>query len=230
MRLTLATLLTITTACGGGDPAGPDAGADAAPADAPPAPPAATLFVNFGGGTYTPGGDSAGANQAPFLMAPATLSPFVGASAADVVDCVRDRFAAYDIAVVTGDPGAVPHIEVAVTADDGTAIGASANTLAPLRVTCQPIDDAIGFVFAGAPIDTSDPTVLCNLIAQSTGALLALELVGDCSDVMGDADCDVAGDLAFQDAELTCSAQPCTCGGPAQNSHRELLDVLGPRP
>lgn len=199
---------------------------------ASPAGAAGILFLDRCSGagcTYTPGFDDAASNTSSLVSQTSNLAAFAHGDASwnAVVDCVRDTFAPFDIAVTDVDAGAVSHFEIAI-AGLPTQIGLPNGVGNVAPVTCaadRVVHDGIGFAFANALGDL--PLAICWNAAQAAGSILGLDVALLDSDVMTY----LNGPLpkVFEDAPASCGesqARTCRCGGTTQNSYQWLLATL----
>src|SRR5262245_56903337 len=100
-----------------------------------PALAAITIYLARGGGHYEPRGDidDARRNLSSVLERPADLSPFPYGDDAwqQVVACVGEVFAPYDVVVTDVDPGDAPHVEAVIAGAGEEAGFADTQGIAP---------------------------------------------------------------------------------------------------
>jgi MYXO-CTERM domain-containing protein len=146
-----------------------------------------------------------------------------------IVQCVRDIYAPYDVAIVDEDPGNVVHHEVMV-AGTGTELGYTPSE-SPGGVSsggdgCDPDDGALSFVFAN---NTQSVGYLCAAAAQESAHSFGLpDHVYDCTDPMTYL---FGCPTLFRNKLMPCGEYeeaPCRCGGSRVNTHVQLLGVFGP--
>jgi hypothetical protein len=196
-------------------------------AEAPPQ--RRVVYLNADGATYTRGWNNS-ANDTSAIVSRTTSIPPYGGSAdelAQLVQCLDEIFAPYDVDLTTQDPGDVPHIETAL-GGYGSALGYGSNIwgVAPLYGDCSTVERAVAFVFTDAIWSVRDQ---CETTAHEIGHALGLEHEFLCEDPM--TYLSGCGDKAFQDADAWCGeygSRSCTCGS-RQNTHRFLLSRLGAR-
>ncbi len=199
------------------------------------------IYLNREGATLTSGTDDSSRNVSSVVGAAGLVqyeaAPFTGATRRwnDIVSCVQDRFEAYDVNVVDQRPIEGDYIMVMIGGRPGDlarATGHEGRAVSRLRGVAPmgrvPIDDAVVFVFSQSM--SHDARVTCETAVQEVGHAFGLDHVLDCHDPMTHlASC---GRRTFRDSDTPCGEnEPRTCvsGQATQNSHRYLLDVLGPR-
>jgi hypothetical protein len=151
--------------------------------------------------------------------------PFGAASWANVLACVRDHFAPFDLHVTDVDPGDTPHLETVVGGSSwdmnvGGLLGIAA-------MPCEPVPNLIQFAFA-ADMGGLGEGEICDTAAQETAHAFGLDHETLCQDVLS---YDRCGPKSFVDANASCGeygARGCICGGSSQNSYRHLLEWVGP--
>lgn len=172
-------------------------------------------------------------NTSSIPDADATFAPYRHGQAHwdNVVQCVRETFAPFNIQVVTDDPGTTPHHEVIVggTADD-IRPGYMAGGVAPFISCGAARDNTLVFVFAN---DTSNATYLCGAIAHEAGHAWGLSHCLDARDPM--TYLELGSRKHWQNSEPRCGTelanpQQCQCTGATQNSFRELKEAFGLHP
>jgi hypothetical protein len=179
--------------------------------------------------TLTPGVEDSRLDHSSLVGAEAVLPAFPHGDATweAVVDCVRESFAPFAIAVTDADPLDAEHLEVKV-AGQPQQIGLPMGVGVVAPVTCdgdRVVENGIGFAFAASYGDV--PLEICWGAAQAAGSLLGLDHVLLEGDVMTYLD----GSLPkrFLDETAACgefAPRSCSCGGSTQNSHQQLLATL----
>ena len=185
------------------------------------------LYVNFDGGTYTPGWNNSSENVSSIVSSTSSV-PAWGSSFArsQVLSCVQDIFSPFNITVTGVDPGITPHIE-AVTAGRPSDIGQGSGVGGVSPFSCGIIEQSI--VFSFAEIYGSNYQELCHTVAQEAAHSFGLDHEYMCQDPM--TYLNGCGDKSFQNTNAPCgefSSRTCMCGGSTQNSVQMLLEALGP--
>ncbi|MDX2092431.1 MAG: MYXO-CTERM sorting domain-containing protein [Kofleriaceae bacterium] len=176
--------------------------------------------------------NSALSNTSSIASGTVRMSPYIHGQAHwdEVIACVRETFAPFDITVVTEDPGATPHYEVmaAGTSAELSSSIMNAGGIAPFISCNAQHDSMLVFVFAN---QTSDKTYLCAAIAHEAGHAYGLSHSLDPRDPMTYMD---LGSLKrWQNAAQTCGTETpenCRCFPSTQNSFRYLKDTFGLHP
>jgi hypothetical protein len=224
-----ALLVTALAGCGGGGSKAVDAATSDTPGDG--ACVARTIFLNRGGGTYSPGPDDATMNKSSVLDGARTIPP---ATTTDpdwtaVKACVAMKLAAYPVVITDVDPSPAQHVEVVVI-DNGNQIGVPGLTAGAPPTPC-----AGGFGTA-ATNTIAYATWLgtnanhCWDISMAIGYTLGLDNVLTCADLMSpNPSCDIPS-KAFTSVDQPCgqtAAMNCRCGGTTQNATARLTANLG---
>lgn len=152
----------------------------------------------------------------------------------EVIECVKERFAPFDIQVTTDDPGTASHFEIMV---GGTSFELSpsimdAGGIAPTISCNAQRNNNLAFVFAG---QTADRGYLCNAIVHEAGHIYGLSHSLDARDPM--TYMQLNQPKAWTNAEQMCGTNPaqrqaCRCfqSTNLQNSFRYLKEVFGLAP
>tara|TARA_R110002096_G_scaffold77896_10_gene183451 strand:+ start:17072 stop:18718 length:1647 start_codon:yes stop_codon:yes gene_type:complete len=187
------------------------------------------LYLNrcVGGCTLTPGQDDAINNTSGIVNGTSLLAEFPYGDEVwnEVVECVRDQYALFNINITDQDPGDALHFEsiVAGYAEDIGAGGAGG--IAPF--SCGVWGNSINFTFAETL--GGNAQLLCEVVAQESGHVMGLEHALLCEDPM--TYLNGCGPKKFQNIDAECgesTARPCDCGNATQNSVQHLVDVFGP--
>lgn len=144
-----------------------------------------------------------------------------------IVACVADHFADFDVTVTDRRPGDAAHVLVAVGGRAGDlGIGDQRiSGVAPFngRVVPDPV------VYAFSEQMGERPGEVCETIAHEVGHVYGLDHTYRCSDLM--THFNGCGHKAFRDLTVRCGEHDprhCEGGAPTQNSYQRLLNVLGP--
>ena len=194
-----------------------------------------TLYLNNclpNGCTVSPGFDDSITNRSSIPSGPVTLDGYSHGEAhwQELVQCVRDTFKPFDIAIVTDDPGTASHFEVMIAGKSHQLDPQlDAGGVAPF-LSCGAIDDnVISFVFAN---QSGAIPYLCAAVAQEASHVWGLDHEMNADDPM--TYLDVGSSKRFQNDDATCGEfepRSCYCdGGSTQNSFAYLRDTFGLNP
>jgi len=193
------------------------------------------IYLNRDGGRFDPGWpDDSRMNRSSVLSATLGRSadlgpyPYGDASWNQVLDCVRDLYADFDVYVTDEDPGDTPHMETVVSGAPGDiGLPPSVGGIAPSG--CEPIPNSVQYVFP----ETYGPggeQGICEATGQETAHSFGLDHEYWCPDVMTYL-FDCYENKTFVDEDHPCGEygpRGCSCGNAQQNSYQWLLDVIGP--
>jgi hypothetical protein len=232
----LLALMVSTAACGGDDDGG-GGGGDGGSADGdggdnpdctPPDRPAAIVYLNRDGATFTRGPESSVDNttlvveEEEFVFEPHPYGPNNWQS---LVGCFRAGLSPFHIDVVTEDPGAVDHTEIVFST---TWLDTDVASISAFSCASYPRGTA--FVFSDNFAE-SDWQGECDLALQQFGVVGGgLDHSFDCRDYMSylDSGCD---EKSWVDEPLPCGElqeRACMCDRASQNSFQIMLDTFGP--
>jgi MYXO-CTERM domain-containing protein len=172
--------------------------------------------------------DDSRANISQILAGNTTIGAFTRGDEvwANVMACVRETYAPYNVVVTDVDPGGESHFEVLVggtSADFGPG-GEGAGGLAP--ATCSEIPNAISYVF---DVWGNNADVICSVVAQESAHAFGLEhemLPEDPMTYLPGPD-----KKRFRAEDAPCGEfeqRGCRCGGTTQNSYEHLVALFGP--
>ncbi|MCE9580140.1 MAG: hypothetical protein K8W52_43895 [Deltaproteobacteria bacterium] len=145
----------------------------------------------------------------------------------EVVACVRDLYAPFDVEVTDRVPATDDYLRVVVGGRPGD-IGASRTFTGLAPFNGGVIPRAIVFAFAAQV--GHDPRAVCEVIGMETAHAYGLDHEHDCRDVM--TYLPPCGPKVFVDVDARCgeaTVRACEGGAATQNSYRRLRDVLGLR-
>ena len=201
-----------------------------------PAPPSRIIYLEKAAITIAPGPDDASHRVSSVVASfhpdgPVQTAGWKGSASGwkKLVACVQKQFAPFAVTVTDQRPAGDDFLLVAV-GGRGKDIGigdAHATGMAPY--SGAPIPKAV--VFAFAKTTGHDVRATCETVAQEVGHAYGLDHEYLCSDVMSYLP--ACGERRFVDGDAACgevTERPCTNGAATQNSHRQLLAILGPSP
>lgn len=195
------------------------------------------LYVNRSGGTFVAATeDDSTSNASTIVDNGSKVVPafdWGDGDWAEVIGCVRAKYAAYAIDVVDVEPeGDRAYIEAVVggtqddigyTSDNGYVLGVASTT------GCRIVEKGVSYSFSAAHA-RGDTRGLCGTILQESAHQFGMEHAMNADDAMTYLPPSPSWPI-FSDVEADCgefSPMPCRCGGSTQNSHQWLLAVLGP--
>jgi len=208
--------------------------------------PTRLIYLNREGARLTPGMDDARINRSSIVQGAELTSADVPAFAGttrrwnQIVACVRDRFSRYNVRVVDQRPVNDDYVMAMVGGRSELLSGGALESdpshqghahsvptgLAPFNG--QPIDDAVVFVFSRKLREHARRT--CETIAMEVAHAYGLDHSRHCGEIMSYLR--PCGRRSFMDRELACGElqdAPCDqSDATTQNSHRRLLELLGP--
>ena len=236
MRVLLAVLVG-AAGCGGDDDGDDGAGSgDGGSADSdggggdctPPDRPAAIVYLNRDGATFTRGPESSVDNttlvveEEEFVFEP---HPFGDNNWSSLAGCFRAGLSPFHIDVVEEDPGPADHTEIVFS-----TTWLDTNVASISAFSCASFQRGTAFLFS-ANFAESDWQGECDLALQQWGVVAGgLDHSYDCRDYMSylDSGCDGKD---WVDEPLPCGEleeRDCMCERPSQNSFQLLRDVFGP--
>jgi hypothetical protein len=204
--------------------------------------PSKVIYLNREGAVLTAGVDDARKNQSSIVKnsgkSSVLIPAFVGTAKQweSMVQCVREKFAPFDVAVVERRPTEGSYIMVAVGGRaQELGLGATGQGdhdhshevtgLAPFN--SKTIGNAVVLVFSRSLRE--DPRRICETAAMEIAHAFGLDHTRSCQDLMSYTK--PCGSRRFVSQDLACGEHVdrlCDDGKRTQNSHGRLLEVLGP--
>lgn len=194
------------------------------------------IYLNncAGGCQLSPGQNNAPANRSSIVNNAVTIPAYTGTAAqwAQIVACVRQTYAPFDVQIVTERPPAGTNYHMAIVAGRAVNAGQQNGVLGVSPFSCGYIPNAISFTFANeTPTDILE---LCWTVAQETAHSWGLDHKYDNRDPMTYLQSGPA-QKAFQNAAGSCgeySARQCSCsyaqtGSSAMNSYALIMATFG---
>lgn len=196
------------------------------------------VFLNRAGRAYYAGADDSARGYSSVLSYYGTrsvqfpASSFSDAQWSELLARVRAYYAPFAVRVVDARPTAGIYTEIAVGNAWASSIGLSNNIggIAPLG-PCRTVPGAVGFVFTPLYMNPGYGGVagVAEAVAHEVGHTLSLSHESLATDLMSYAP--QSASKSFQDQASYCGTSPgaesCTCGAQTQNSHQQLLRIVG---
>lgn len=197
-------------------------------------------FINRGGGAFRAGQDNAAADTSSILSYYRRSGVNLPASSYDdsawsqLVSCVKQIYTPFNVTITDERPGAAGYNEIVVTnawASSVLGLSNSVGGIAPLG-QCRVVPQAVGFVFQPTYDRAGFGGVrgTCEAVAHELGHTLSLSHERLPTDLMSYAPASLS--KSFQDQASACgvsasSPEACSCGGPTQDSHDQLVQMVG---
>ena len=177
-----------------------------------------------------PGGNSSVNNTSQVPKQQSTVQPYAFSDSnwQQVVDCVRQTYAPFNVQVVTERPASGDyHMAIVAGRPQDVQLQSGIGGVSPF--SCGFIPNAISFSFAN--IYGGDVDSICHTVAQETAHSWGLDHKFDNRDPMTYL---MSGPSrkSFQNESGRCgefSARNCQCGGTTMNSFAEVMATFGPR-
>ena len=186
------------------------------------------VYLNRGGGTFSPGEpNDSRTNVSSVPDAPVSIPVWEVDDVAwgEVLTCVQDLFAPFGATVTDTDPVDQDHVEAVLGGLPGQlGLDPNAAGVSPFRTDCSVIDNSIVFIF---PEVLAGNRQVCEAVAQEVAHSIGLDHQYLCEDPM--TYLTGCGDKEFRFRDSVCGElepRDCKCTR-TQNSARLLLDRLG---
>lgn len=193
------------------------------------------IYLNREGATLHGGVDDASENRSSVVRAAGLVNAEIPAFAGNAAEwnaltaCIRSKFKAYDVRITDKRPLPSQSYLMAMFGGDARALGRpearSVGGLAPFNG--EPIARSVVYVFTEAL--RRDPAAMCETASMELAHAFGLDHAYDCAEVMSYLP--RCGLRRFVDRETPCGEHAprlCVRGAATQNSHRYLLQLLGP--
>ena len=203
--------------------------------------PSRVVYLNREGVLLRSGADDAALNISSVVanspLDEAFVSPFAGSLTrwSAIAKCIRGKFEPFDIQVVEQRPigqdyimavlGGTPE-QLGFREKDGH-VHSHSTGLAPFNG--KNIPKAVVFIFTHALRESLKET--CEAASMEIAHAYGLDHARHCKDLM--TYMKPCGARSFLDKNIPCGEhedRPCQGGTPTQNSYRQLMELLGPRP
>jgi hypothetical protein len=186
-----------------------------------------TFFLNKDGGDYTMGLDDPATNVSGILDMSYTLAPWPHANWAEIVACVRQAMAEYNVQIVETEPVTGPYTEVVFTGTQLFDQGVS--SIAPSA--CAILEPHITYVLE--PSIGDDVAFACEYALFTIGVVTTLDTsMSNCDWMTYGTGC--TSTMRFVDDDIECGefqAHTCRCTGAAtQNTHDIVATAYGACP
>jgi uncharacterized protein (TIGR03382 family) len=190
------------------------------------------MFLNrcVGGCTVTYGSENSSNNRSSIAQGTLSAWSYGDAKWNQLVECVEEIMAPFDIDVTDVDPGQTEHME-ALVAGLASQFGESNQILGFAPGGCGYIPRSMSFTFANNSYYASgggDIDELCATVGQEIAHTWGLDHEMLASDPM--TYLQYNGRRHFQNQAAPCGEyqnRSCNCGGSTQNSYNEILAIFG---
>ena len=189
------------------------------------------IFLNRCAGdcVMTPGQEDSRQNTSIVPQKTSVVPAFAHGDEAwnQVVSCVREIYAPFDVVITDVDPGSQSHFE-AIVAGSPQHVQQPHDVGGVAPFNCGVIDNAITYSFAEV---YDDMRALCETVAQETAHAFGLDHEYLCEDPM--TYLGGCGDKSFRDVNAECGEdepRECMCGGTTQNSYARIAGEFNTEP
>lgn len=194
------------------------------------------IWINTEGGTYEGGNTTDSATNTTALLSSSdslTVPAMTTFDRDELIQCVTDHYAPYNVMIVETEPTSGTYIE-AVVGGSGALLGdTSILGIASADNFCDISEGGIAFSFSdGHRGIQRAQEELCATVAHEVGHLLSLQHEVMETDLMSYVTVYESNTKAFEDATSACGVYPgqetsCDCGGSTTNSSQRLIDHVG---
>ena len=179
--------------------------------------------------TITPGNENSAMNRSSIPEQVSTVQPFAYSDAVwnQVVQCVRDTYAPFNVQIVTERP-TTPGYHMAIVAGRPQDVQMQNGVGGVSPFSCGFINGGISYSFAN--IYGGDVDETCWTVAQETAHSWGLDHKFDNKDPMTYLQSGPTR-KTFQNMAGSCGefqARSCQCGGSTMNSYQAILSTFGP--
>lgn len=176
----------------------------------------------------SPGGDNSATNRSSIPEQASTVQPYAYSDASwqQVVDCVKQTYAPFDVQIVTERPAAGGY-HMAIVAGRPTDVQMQNGVGGVSPFSCGYIPNAISFSFANVYGGSVDD--VCWTVAQETAHSWGLDHKFDNKDPMTYLQSGPSRKI-FQNTAGACgefNARQCQCGGSTMNSFQDIMATFG---
>lgn len=192
-----------------------------------------TVYLHRGGITLLPGRDDSSRGISSVVReagkAKVVIPRFRGGAKQwrQLVACVRDQYAPFDVTVTDERPEEKGYVLVAVGGQP-KLLGYPSTTGGLAPYSGEPVEDPVVFVFSDSLGGRTQ--IMCETAAMEIAHAYGLDHEYLCKDPMSYLT--GCGKKTFQDKEVPCGEKKpreCGDGKPTQNSYARLMSLLGPR-
>ncbi len=179
------------------------------------------IYMNKGGATLTPGNNDSRTNRSTVVAQTSAIPAFEGTAGewSQIMTCVREIFAPFDVSITDVDPGNVAHFE-SLMGGRAQQAGMPQGVLgvSPFTTDCSVIPNAIVYTFTQSTRDAYGSSAalaeeICEIAAQEIAHSFGLDHEYLASDPM--TYLNFNGLKRFQNVDAQCGENaPRTCGLP----------------
>ncbi len=188
------------------------------------------IYMNRNGGAYSVGANDSRLNRTSVPDTNVTIPAWQVSDQGwnQVMSCIREIWAPYNVVFTDQDPGNVPHFESVVAGHPNDLnLPNGVGGVSPFTSNCSVIDNSIVFTFA--EVYGSNYRAVCEVASQEIAHSFGLDHEFLCADPM--TYLGGCGAKTFQNTDAQCgedAPRQCACGTATQNSVQMLLQRIGP--